>query len=55
MAVQTFGDFLFWHPHVHVIATAGVFDADGIFHLAPIASQPFPDDDFVQPDAVEAV
>lgn len=34
VAVQTFGDFLFWHPHVHVIATAGVFDADGIFHLA---------------------
>ena len=34
-AVQTFGDFLFWHPHVHVIATAGVFAADGTFHLAP--------------------
>ncbi len=35
VAVQTFGDFLFWHPHVHVIATAGVFEADGTFHLAP--------------------
>ena len=34
MALQTFGDFLFWHPHVHVIATAGIFDADGGFHLA---------------------
>lgn len=34
MALQTFGDFLFWHPHIHVIATAGVFDADGRFHLA---------------------
>ena len=35
VAVQTFGDFLFWHPHVHVLATAGVFTADGDFHLAP--------------------
>jgi hypothetical protein len=34
--VQTFGDFLFWHPHVHVIATAGVFDPDGTFHLGPV-------------------
>jgi len=33
--VQTFGDFLFWHPHVHVIATAGVLTPDGTFHLAP--------------------
>lgn len=34
VAVQIFGDFLFWHPHVHIIATAGVFDADDIFHVA---------------------
>lgn len=25
VAGQTFGDFLFWHPHVHVLAAAGVF------------------------------
>lgn len=35
MVVQTFGDFLLWHPHVHVIVTAGVFGRDGRFHLAP--------------------
>jgi len=35
MVVQTFGDFLIWHPHVHVIVTAGVFGPDGGFHLAP--------------------
>jgi len=35
VAVQTFGDFLFWHPHVHVLATAGVFAPNGDFHLAP--------------------
>jgi hypothetical protein len=35
VAVQTFGDFLIWHPHVHVLATAGVFTADSDFHLAP--------------------
>lgn len=35
MVVQTFGDFLLWHPHVHVLVTAGVFARDGGFHLAP--------------------
>jgi hypothetical protein len=35
MVVQTFGDFLLRHPHVHVIVTAGVFGRDGRFHLAP--------------------
>ncbi len=35
MVVQTFGDFLLWHPHVHVLVTAGVFGPDGHFHLAP--------------------
>jgi hypothetical protein len=35
VAVQTFGDFLFWHPHVHVMAAAGLFTANGDFHLAP--------------------
>ena len=35
VAVQTFGDFLIWHPHVHVLAAAGVFAANGDFHLAP--------------------
>jgi hypothetical protein len=31
MVVQTFGDFLLWHPHVHVLVTAGVFAKDGGF------------------------
>ncbi len=34
VAVQTFGDYLLWHPHVHVLATAGVFTVDATFHLA---------------------
>ena len=34
VAVQTFGDYLLWHPHVHVLAAAGVFTNDGHFHLA---------------------
>jgi len=33
--VQTFGDYLLWHPHLHIMATAGVFAPDGTFHLAP--------------------
>jgi len=35
VAVRSFGDFLFWHPHVHVLAAAGVFNPNGDFHLAP--------------------
>ncbi len=35
VAVHTFGDFLFWHPHVHVLAAAGFFAPNGDFHLAP--------------------
>ncbi len=35
VAVQTFGDFLFWHRHDHVLATAGVFAPNGDFHFAP--------------------
>lgn len=35
MVVQTFGDFLLWHPHVHVLVTAGVFARDGGLQLAP--------------------
>ncbi|MCF7688517.1 MAG: transposase [Cephaloticoccus sp.] len=33
-ALQTFGDFLAWHPHLHLLVTAGVFDG-GAFRLAP--------------------
>jgi len=35
VSVKTFGDFLYWHPHVHVLAAAGVFAPSGDFHLAP--------------------
>ena len=31
IAVQTFGDFLNFNPHYHIIATDGCFDNDGIF------------------------
>lgn len=33
-AAQTFGDFLSWHPHLHLLVTAGVFRADGRFAIA---------------------
>lgn len=35
-AAQTFGDFLTWHPHLHLLVTAGVFRADGSFQIAPL-------------------
>ena len=34
IAAQTFGDFLSWHPHLHLLVTAGVFRADNTFALA---------------------
>jgi hypothetical protein len=30
-AVQTFGDLVHWHPHIHAIVAEGVFDQDGCF------------------------
>jgi len=30
-AVQTFGDLVHWHPHIHAIAAEGVFSKDGSF------------------------
>jgi len=34
-AVHTFGDFLFFHPHLHVLAADGLFDSQGRFHCMP--------------------
>ena len=31
IAVQTFGDFLNFHPHQHIIASDGCFDGNGDF------------------------
>jgi len=35
-AVQTFGDYLTFHPHLHVLAATGLFDGDHRFHLMPV-------------------
>ena len=35
IAVQTFGDFLNFNPHVHIVATDGCFDGDGNFISGP--------------------
>ncbi|MGD7653931.1 MAG: IS91 family transposase [Verrucomicrobiales bacterium] len=37
-AVQTFGDYLVFHPHLHVLAATGLFDGEGRFHLLPVES-----------------
>jgi hypothetical protein len=40
--LQTFGDLIHWHPHVHALATEGVFDAKGQFIPLPkLANEPF--------------
>ncbi len=34
-AVHTFGDYLIFHPHLHVLAANGLFTPDGRFHCMP--------------------
>ncbi|HJX15735.1 MAG TPA: transposase [Candidatus Deferrimicrobiaceae bacterium] len=33
--MQTAGEFLNWHPHLHVLAPAGAFRTDGGFVHSP--------------------
>ncbi|WP_321493336.1 transposase [uncultured Desulfobacter sp.] len=35
IAVQTYGDFLNFNPHLHAIVSDGCFSKDGDFHMAP--------------------
>jgi ribosomal protein S27E len=40
--IQTFGELIHWHPHIHALVTDGAFDADGTFHPLPaVAAEPF--------------
>jgi hypothetical protein len=40
--IQTFGELIHWHPHIHALVTDGAFDAAGTFHPLPaIAAEPF--------------
>ncbi|HPJ66524.1 MAG TPA: transposase [Desulfobacteraceae bacterium] len=36
IAVQTFGDFLGFHPHLHILGTDGCFYGDGMFRVSPL-------------------
>ena len=36
-AVHTFGDYLLFHPHLHILAADGLFDKEGRFHCMPAA------------------
>jgi hypothetical protein len=38
-AVQTFGDLLNWHPHIHAVVADGVFDESGAFMALPDAQK----------------
>jgi hypothetical protein len=31
--VQTFGDYLVFHSHLHILSASGLFDQTGTFHL----------------------
>ncbi len=36
--VHTFGDYFLFHPHIHILAADGLFDAEGKFHTMPADS-----------------
>lgn len=38
-AVQTFGDLMNWHPHIHAVVADGVFDESGRFVALPDAQK----------------
>jgi len=41
-AIQTFGDLIHFHPHIHALVSEGVFLPDGTFLPLPkLASEPF--------------
>ena len=41
-AIQTFGDLIHWHPHIHALVSEGVFLPDGTFVPLPkLATEPF--------------
>jgi len=41
-AIQTFGQLVHWHPHIHALVTEGVFLPDGSFlPLLKLATEPF--------------
>ncbi len=41
-AIQTFGDFIHWHPHIHALVSEGMFFPDGTFIPLPkLAIEPF--------------
>ena len=35
IAIQTFGDFLGFNPHLHVLCSDGCFYGEGLFRVAP--------------------
>ncbi len=32
LSIQTAGDLMTWHPHIHCLVSDGVFDQQGYFH-----------------------
>src|SRR4030042_386932 len=36
VSIQTAGEFLNWHPHLHVLPSAGAFRTDGSFAHSPV-------------------
>jgi len=42
VAIQTAGEFLNWHPHLHVLTIAGAFRFDGAFMRLPARRNALP-------------
>jgi Putative transposase len=35
MAIDTFGEYLDFHPHVHALVADGLFARSGVFYVMP--------------------
>jgi hypothetical protein len=35
LAIQTFGDYAKWHPHIHALVADGLFTETGYFYVMP--------------------
>jgi putative transposase len=40
VGIQTFGELIHFHPHIHAIATDGAFTPDGTFLYLPKIDNP---------------
>jgi hypothetical protein len=38
MAIHSYGEYLDWHPHLHILMADGLFVRSGLFYVLPQVS-----------------